>query len=211
MDREPIVSEEDMAAAIAAEEEMMAIDEAIRVGKCLSCEALEREVAALREKNEFLHSREEGWGNRIEALREERDGLLAAFAACDEDGSFTPYAELAVELAQVQKDRDEARLTLVEAAKRFVAGDQEGVRLLLCDMTARTAAYELGSELRELRELHKELSGCRWIREDGGENKLAVTMANLERRYRGEGLAQRARRSAGLPVDPPAPAAGEEG
>ena len=33
-------------------------------------------------------------------------------------------------------------------------------------------------------ELYRELIGCKWVRMDGGENKLAVTMANLERHIR---------------------------
>ena len=36
-------------------------------------------------------------------------------------------------------------------------------------------------------DLYGELKGCKWIREDGGENKLAVTMANLKRWHEAEG------------------------
>lgn len=34
-----------------------------------------------------------------------------------------------------------------------------------------------------LRPLYDELKGCKWSADDGGENKLAVMLANLERYY----------------------------
>ncbi len=37
----------------------------------------------------------------------------------------------------------------------------------------------LEEEVERLMELYRELDGCTWRREDGGENRLAVAMANV--------------------------------
>lgn len=47
---------------------------------------------------------------------------------------------LRAKVEQAEAERDEAHAVLALAAKRFAAGDREGLRLILCDMNARENA-----------------------------------------------------------------------
>ncbi len=68
--------------------------------------------------------------------------------------------------AVIQSLDSEAGFPMIAVMMRGLAESEADARLI--------AAAPL------LMGLYEELRGCRWIREDGGENKLAVTMANLE-------------------------------
>jgi hypothetical protein len=68
----------------------------------------------------------------------------AAVDALDGEQGLIERAEKA------ERERNEAHAALIAAARKFVAEDMEGVRLLLCDTEARTHAS------RELRALHEE-------------------------------------------------------
>ena len=86
--------------------------------------------------------------------------------------------------AEVERTKEILRAQGVVISEFRAEVERLGARVECAEANHETVLDQrdaLRERLELFMPLYEELKGCRWIREDGQENKLAVAMANLER------------------------------
>jgi len=86
-----------------------------------------------------------------------------------------------LEAANAELRVEVERLTAKVAHYKNPVHTAEFDQLILDKEKALAERDALRERLELLMPLYEELKGCKWVRQDGQENKLAVAMANLER------------------------------